>query len=427
MRTRVPRARRSEVGCVEHAVVERARPGGSAMMLKNSVPFDPGVAEEFFAALPREPAVFALWPEPAPGGKAQPYLSRTRNLRHRLERLLASPRPGLRRLNLNELARRVEYQCVGSAFEASWLVYQLNRAYYPRVYRQRLRLSPPALLKVNLRNRFPRCYPTRRMARDGSLYYGPFPSRAEAERFAGEFLDLFKIRRCVEDLNPDPSHPGCIYSQMRMCLAPCYAGCTDGDYQRELGRVVAFLDTEGNSLSGELESERGQASDSLNFEEAGRLHHRLDRVKEVLRKKPGLARNIADLNAVIVERGAEANSVVFFRVSAGELRGPATLLLDQKVASPVSLDEQMRLLLGSLAPASEASNPATGSAGEPETRSELRIARPNVSPLPPWEHLALLARWYYSSFREGEFVLLGRGQEIPHARLIRLCRKLTSA
>lgn len=402
------------------------------MILKNSVPFDPGSAAEFFATLPREPAVFALWPESGLTGNAQPYLGRTRNLRHRLERLLATPRTGLRRLNLNELTRRVDYQCVGSSFEASWLVYQLNRAYYARTYRQRLRLKPPALLKVNLRNRFPRCYPTHRVARDGSLYYGPFPSRAEAERFAGEFLDLFKIRRCVEDLNPDPSHPGCIYSQMRMCLAPCYAGCTDGEYQRELGRVVSFLDTEGNSLSAELESERGQASESLNFEEAGRIHHRLERVKEVLRKRPGLARNLADLNAVIVERGAEPNSVVFFRVCAGELRGPATLLLDQKVASPVPLDEQMRMLLGSLAPASEAgpgahqARPPFTEPGEPETRSELRTARRKASSLPPWEHLTLLARWYYSSFREGELVLL-RGQEIPHARLIRLCRKLTNA
>lgn len=378
------------------------------MTLRNSLPFDPGTAAELVASLPREPAAFALWLESDRAGDAQPYISLTRNLRHRFERLLASPHPGLRRLNLSTLTRRVEYQCVGSPFEASWLVYQLNRTHYPRAYRHRLRLKPPALLKVNLRNRFPRCYPTRRLARDGSLYYGPFPSRAEAERFAGEFLDLFKIRRCVEDLNPDPSHPGCIYSQMKMCLAPCYAGCTDDEYQHELGRVISFLDSEGKSLLGELESERGRASESLNFEEAGRVHRRLERVENVLRKRPGLVRNVADLNAVIVQRGAEPSSVAFFRVCAGELRGPVSLVLDQKVASPVPLDEQIRFLLGSLAP-------ALGPAGA------------EGPSLPAWEHLTLVSRWYYSSFREGELVPLDRDQEIPHARLIRICRKLTNA
>jgi hypothetical protein len=43
---------------------------------------------------------------------------------------------------------------------------------------------------------------------------------------------------------------------------------------------------------------------------------------------------------------------------------------------------------------------------------------------PVWEHVSLLARWYYSSFREGELVMLGDNERIPHTRLIRICRKL---
>jgi excinuclease ABC subunit C len=371
------------------------------MKLARSLPFDAGQAEALLAALPREPAVFVLWPEHDPVPGTQPYLGRTRNLRHRLERLLASPRPGLRRLNLHELTRRVDYQTVGSVFEASWLIYGLNRAYFPKVYRQRLRLRPPALLKVNLANRFPRCYATRRLARDGSLYYGPFPSRADAERFAGEFLDFFKIRRCVEDLDPNPSHPGCIYSQMRMCLAPCFVGCTDDEYQRELRRALLFLDTKGSSLVRELEAERDHASEGLDFEQAARLHQRLEKLNDALRHGPDLARNVLNLHAIILQGGGEPKTVAFFRVWAGEIFGPATLVLDEKVASPASLDQQLQTLLDSLRPRRE-----------PGTR------------LPPWEHLSILARWYYSSFREGEFVLLDRAEEIPHARLIRSCRKL---
>ena len=375
------------------------------MKLQHSAPFDRTQAESFLNSLLARPAVFALWPRANPVPATQPYLGRTSNLRHRLERLLASPRPGLRRLNLNQFTERVDYQYVGSGFEAFWLIYLLNRAYYPRAYRQRLRLKPPPLLKVNLSNRFPRCYFTRRLARDGALYYGPFPSRAEAERFAGEFLDLFKIRRCVEELDPDPSHPGCIYSQMRMCLAPCFAGCTDDEYKSELVRAVGFLNSEGGSLVRELEGERDRASEALDFEQAARAHHRLEKVGDVLRRRPPLAGNLADLHAVILGRGAESNSVVFSRVRAGKILGPATLVLDGNVASPVSLDRQIQAVLDSLADS----------------------GKPDASSPPPWEHLSILARWYYSSFREGEFIPLGRTQEIPHARLIRICRKLTAS
>ncbi len=400
------------------------------MQLQCSVPFDPSAgAQSSFDLFPPQPAVFAVFLKGASGSESPPYLSRTMDLRRRLTRLLGerAPAAGLsqtldsparsKRLSLREIACRIDYEPVGSNFEARWLLYELNRLYYPAVYRQRLRLKPPALLKLNLLNRFPRCYPTRRIANDGALYYGPFASRVAAERFAAEFLDLFKIRRCVEDLDPDPAHPGCIYSQMRMCLAPCYKGCTDDEYRQEVGRVIAFMDSEGRSLVRALEAEREQSSAALDFEQAARVHRRLDKIREVLRLRPGLARNLAELHAVIVQRGAGPKSVAFFRVNSGELRGPATLSLDQKVSSPVPLDEQIRKLLDSIGPRAA---PAAEIA--PQSDSGRRNAGPPSSTR--WEHLSLLARWHYSSFHEGELIMLPPSQEIPHARVIRVCRKL---
>ena len=372
------------------------------MHLSFSSPIDPSLGEDSLAkSIPARSAVFVLFLRTADGSSAAPYLGRTMDLRRRLLRLFRMARGFSRLPNLREATRQIEYQLVGSALEAQWLLYLLNKFYYPGLYRQRLRLKPPALLKVNLRNRFPRCYPTRRISNDGSLYYGPFPTRLAAERFSSEFLDLFKMRRCVEDLTPDPSHPGCIYSQMHMCLAPCFAGCTDQGYQDEVGRVVDFLDAEGRSLIRSLEGDRAKASEALEFEQAAKLHSKVEKVHEVLRQKPGLVRNLSDLHAVIVERSAEPKSVLFFRVRAGELRGPVTLALDENVPSPVPLDQQLRELLDPLAPSEEP-----------------------LPDRPSWEHLSLLARWYYSSFRQGELLMLHPNQAIPHARLIRLCRKV---
>jgi excinuclease UvrABC nuclease subunit len=372
------------------------------MHLSLSTRFDANVEDNtLLESLASRPAVFALLFAEGEEGAAPPYLGRTTDLRRRLGRLLTSSGGISKLLNLREVTRRIEYQYVGSSFEAHWLLYRLNKFYYPRLYRQRLRLKSPALLKLNLRNRFPRCYPTRRLASDGSLYYGPFPSWLAAERFAAEFLDLFKIRRCVEELDPNPAHPGCIYSQMHLCLAPCFAGCTDDEYQQEVARVTAFLDTEGQALLRSLEAERAQAAEALEFELAAKLHRRLEKVHEVLRQRPGLVRNLLDLHAVLVLRGAEPQSVVFFRLSAGEVRGPATLSLNQDMPSPVPLDLQLHALL----------DPLAG-------------PRNSAAALPPAEHLSLVARWYYSSFRQGEILMLPASQQIPHARLIRLCRKV---
>jgi len=60
----------------------------------------------------------------------------------------------------------------------------------------------------------------------------------------------------------------------------------------------------------------------------------------------------------------------------------------------------------------------------PATAAVIEGPRSAPASVPPWEHLSLLARWYYSSFREGELVMLNAQQTIPHTRLIRICRKI---
>jgi excinuclease ABC subunit C len=382
--------------------------------LEFSSPFDPN-SETDFSLFPATAAVFAIFPDES-GAGSQPYLSSARDLRRRLGRLLRLRADASRRLNLRRIAHRIEYQPVGSSFEAQWHLFRLNKHYYPRHFRRRLRLRLPALIKVNLRNRFPRCYATAKMTADGSLYYGPFPSRAAADRFTGDFLDLYKIRRCTPDLDPDPSHPGCIYSQMKMCLAPCFKGCTDEEYRQELQRVLAFLESDGVSLVDELEAERDRASAQLEFEVAAHAHHRLDKARDVMRLKPPLVREVAHLNAVLVLPGSAEKSVTFFRVASGEIYGPAALSLQENVSSPIPLDAQIHRLLAPLGREQQVQN---------------LIFRGNqdggYSRLPPWEHLSLLARWYYSSFRVGEIVMLTTSEELPHARLVRLCRKVVGS
>ena len=370
------------------------------MRLENSLEFDPSAeSDPFFEQFERRPGVFALFADLT---STAPYIGRSHDLQRRLRRILRKPEGNSRFLNLREITRRIEYQYAGSGFEMHWLLYQLNHDYYPREYRARLRLKAPAMLKLNLRNRFPRLYPTRRILSDGSLYYGPFPSRSGAERFAGEFLDLFKIRRCVEELVPDPAHPGCIYSQMRMCLAPCFQGCTDEEYHKEVQRVIELLDTEGQSLTRSLQADRDQASESLDFEYAAELHRRVEKVHTALALKPEPVRNVNHLHAVLVLPGAQPQALCFFLMCAGKLHGPGYLELGENVSSPLSLDERFRLLFDGL------------------------LSQGDNLPGASWEHLALFARWYYSSFRQGELLMLSSPSQIPYARLIRICRKIVS-
>src|SRR5262249_52362361 len=156
---------------------------------------------------------------------AEPYLARTADIRRAAERLLQPPDSGSKRLNLREVATRIRYCVTGSKFEQSIAHYENARLSFPHRYQSLTRLRPSAMLKVNLRGAYPRCYVTRKIF-PGGFYVGPFPSRRTAETFSEGFLEFFKVRRCQIKILRDPQFPGCIYSEMKMCLAPCFAGCT---------------------------------------------------------------------------------------------------------------------------------------------------------------------------------------------------------
>ena len=149
---------------------------------------------------------------------------------------------------------------------------------------ERMHLRAPAFVRFLGGNPYPRIVVTNKPSqREADWAYGPFASRAAAERFAEEALKLFLLRRCTDDLNPDPSHPGCVYSEMKMCLAPCYKGCTDERYAEEAAAVEDFLATRGESRLVVLRTERDAASADLEFENAATLHAQVQKVEACAR------------------------------------------------------------------------------------------------------------------------------------------------
>ena len=266
------------------------------------------------------------------------------------------------------MAARIRYRVTGSKFEQTFTLYQQARQDFPRRYRDLLRLRPPALLKVNLRNEYPRCYVTRRIRADEAFYFGPFHSRRSADAFAENFLDLFKIRRCQIKIRRDPDFPGCIYSEMKMCLAPCFAGCTKEEYDAEAGRVLAALATSGASLTQSLEAEREAASEALDFERAAALHKRIEKAADALRTLPDLARRIEDLNLVILTRTAEEKTVAVFPVHSGMLAEPVFLRFAEMSSEPRSVEEILRRALQPPSRSPDEAGPAAATSDRKSTR-----------------------------------------------------------
>ena len=428
----------------------------AGFQFEHEVGFAPERAREILRGVPEAPGVFALYGH-AEGD--QPYVTRTANLRRRMARLVDPPEmlgadgaPVLsKRLNLRERVAQAAWSVTGSEFESLLLLYRASAAIFGYAEaRRRLKLRTPYFLRLTTEHAHPRVYSTNRLTKRGlAETYGPFPSRMAADRYCDAVLDLFKLRRCWEDLQVSPEHPGCAYGEMKKCMAPCKTACTGEEYAAEALKVKSFFETRGESLLAEIGVEREQASEEMDFERAAELHGRWEKVKAAAGLADELVRGVPALRAVIVQAAAHdparqeerTEEASLFLLEGGCLAGPERMstlgvrAVREQTSVGSSLFAQPLMLqavpLGvpdtGAIPASEGEAAVAGAAVSPEERVErvlgsLAGETADGSDLAMLsDHLALLRRWYYrpEKQRSGEVFLPNADGSWPLRRVLR--------
>jgi excinuclease ABC subunit C len=366
--------------------------------------------DAWLEAAPATTAVYAIHPRGVEGQTglserapaATPHLGKTGQLRRRLKRLLSPRERGTKLLHLRDLVRAIEYWPCGSRLESDLTLYNAVRQYEPDQEAKLLRLRYPSYVKLIDSNPFPRTSVTTRLSSTG-LFYGPFRTRHGAEGFEQSMLNLFQLRRCEEDLMPNPEHPGCMYGEMNMCLRPCQEAVSVEEYRSEVTRVRSFLLDDGRHLLAATEANRDRCSAELLFEEAARQHKRWEQIQGALKQRDDLARNLETLNGVAITRsalpvgeGTADPQVTLWVLEAGAWQSRIDFPLAAHTAEPVSLDRRLKDSIAALPAGSKA-----------------RVRDKQ-------DHLALLTRWYHSSWRDGEWIAYESRDKLSF-------RKLTAA
>ena len=446
-----------------------------AFEFERSVGLSAEASADVLRGVPALPGVVALYGPASPAGPPpQPYLTRTADLRRRILRLLGpepvppgAGAPVSRRLNLRDRVARIEYTVTGSEFESTLVLYRAATSVFgPEEARRRLKLHTPFFLRFTAENAYPRVYATNRLSRRAlSTTYGPFPSRAAAERYCDAVLDLFKLRRCYEDLEPAPDHPGCIYGEMNKCLAPCnQAWKPEGAeaYSAEATAVRRFFDTRGESMVVAIGLEREEASAAMQFERAAELHAQWHKVRSVQTLADELVQPVPKLRALIIQRAVKpvaeketdgpissqesraqphdtALQAAVFLLEAGCLYGPEPLstlgvraVKEQTSVGSSLFAQPLMLQAVPLAEEGEAAGTTVvqSPAESPEVRAAAVIAaleaKASAAAGKPADlanlsdHLSLLRRWYYrpEKQRAGEVFFPDANGQWPIRRIL---------
>jgi len=265
-------------------------------------------------ALPAQPGVYIFKDE---AGRPI-YVGKAKSLRHRVRSYFQESRPAdTKRDAMLDAASDLETILVDNEKEATALENNLIKQYKPR-YNVLLRddKSYP-YIKLTLGERFPRVYVTRRLKKDGSVYFGPYFPASLAYRIVDLVHRRFLVPSCGVDLTRYHPRP-CLQFYIKRCLGPCVEGLTTAERYGEAVRDVRWL-LEGreSDLVRDLHARMIAASEKEQFEEAARYRDLVSTVEQLRERQKMAASHGEDADVFGIHQEGPLVAVNLFHLRGG--------------------------------------------------------------------------------------------------------------
>ena len=174
---------------------------------------------------------------------------------------------------------------------------------------------------------FPRVFPTRRIVRDGSKYFGPYADVKNMHLMLRTIRSVFQLRTCSLNLAPEPIAAGkydpCLEYHIKKCAAPCIGRQSEAEYDQTIEQVEKLLSGHTKALIALLRDEMKRLSATMQFEEAAGLRDRMLALEKYARKQKVVSEDEADrdLFALALDKPENVACGVVFQVREGKVIG----------------------------------------------------------------------------------------------------------
>ncbi len=271
---------------------------------------NPTITEQL-KRLPHRPGVYIY----RDAAKNIIYVGKASDLHHRVRSYFQSPTkltPKTQRLV--EHIADIDFYVANSEQEA--LIMELNfiKQYRPR-YNIMLKDDKSfPYLKIDIKEKWPRVYVTRRFEQDGGRYFGPFSNSGSVKQTLRILKRLFPLRFCSKDITGKATRP-CLEYHLGHCLAPCTGNVHPEDYAQVIKEVTLFLEGKRDNVIKELQAKMSRASEAMDFENAARIRDQIQSMHEVIEgeKIAAVIRGEEDVIAFVQEGDQAYVQVLFVR------------------------------------------------------------------------------------------------------------------
>ncbi len=257
------------------------------------------------------------------------YVGKAISLKRRVRQYFGSPKNNPPKVNaLVKNIYEFEYIIVDNEVEALILEANLIKKHKPK-YNILLRDDKQyPYIKVTTNEKYPRVIKTRNVLKDGSKYFGPYPSGYAVNDTIDIIRNLYPIRTCNQDIekNQGKTRP-CLNYYIGRCLGPCQGNVFESKYMEMIDEIIMFLNGKEDKLIEVIEDKMKKASEDLNFEDAARYRDQVKSLNIVLEKQKIVTTNLIDQDIIGMARGIDEVCIQVFFVRAGKIIGREHFIL----------------------------------------------------------------------------------------------------
>lgn len=279
------------------------------------------------STLPSDPGIYKYFNEE----DTILYVGKAKNLKKRLASYFVSSKnlPYKTRLMLRH-ATRIEYTITKSESDALLLENSLIKKFQPR-YNVMLKDAKSYSYICISNEHFPKVFFTRRIIRNGSLYFGPYTSKFRVNILLDLIKSLFPLRNCNLQLTPDniakKKFNVCLEYHIKNCEGPCIGTESEEHYNKKIEQIKNILKGHLKIVKDYLLDEMNRYATNLDFEKAQQMKDKLIAFEDYQAKSTVVNINIRDVDVFYIESNDTTAFVNYLKIIDGSIVNTHTLEL----------------------------------------------------------------------------------------------------
>ena len=262
------------------------------------------------------------------------YIGKAKNLKKRVSSYFNKTQDNAKTRILVRKIEEIKYIVVASDIDALLLENSLIKKYQPK-YNIQLKDDKTYPWICIKKEPFPRVFSTRRVVKDGSSYFGPYPNVKVVSTLLELIKELFQLRSCALDLSPNKvnahRYKVCLEYHIGNCQAPCIGKQSESDYQQMVHQIESILKGQLHLVTQYLKSEMLNFSTLYRFEDAQRIKEQLQLLENYRSKSTIVSPKIEAVDVITGIQDEKSFFVNYLVISNGAIIHALTLEIARKL------------------------------------------------------------------------------------------------